>query len=139
MNLRRGRFGAGQCAICGEGHKYDCARCGADLCSEHAHGDNDRCTLCESEYETSYSVKDGALYMLTMLACPSLLMLAVVGALSVPTVGTYLAVAISVGTLAGVAKGFPAARKALAEGTRSRFLAENSLPGARLLSERSSA
>ena len=93
--------------------------------------------LCESEYETSYSVKDGALYVLTMLACPSLLMLAVVGVLSIPTAGPYLAVTIALATLTGVAKGFPAARKALAEGSRSRFLGENSLPGARLLSERS--
>ena len=137
--LRRGKYGAGQCAICGESQQHDCARCGADLCGEHVHGDDERCALCESEYETSYSVKDGALYVLTMLACPSLLMLAVLGALSIPTVGVAVAVSIAAVTLLGVAKGFPAARRALAQTSRARFLAENSVPGARLVSDTSRA
>ena len=136
MELRRGKFKPGRCAICGDAPDQGCARCGSDLCGQHGHAEDERCTLCESDYETSYSIRDGALYVLTMLACPSLLMLAVLGALSIPTVGLAVAVTISGLTLAGVAKGFPAARRSLAVNSRSRFLAENSLPDARLLSER---
>jgi hypothetical protein len=131
--LRRGKYKTGQCAICGEDQGHDCARCGADLCDQHLHGDDERCALCEYEYETSYSVKDGALYVLTMLACPSLLMLAVVGALSIPTVGPAVAIAIAAATVLGVAKGFPAARRTLARTSRARFLAESPVPDARLL------
>lgn len=136
VDVRRGRFRRGLCGVCGDGPAHDCARCGVDLCTSHGHKDDERCILCEREYETSFAVKDGALYVFTMLASPSLLMLAVLGALSIPSVGLAVAVTITIVTLVGVAKGFPTARRLIATSSRSRFLAENALPDARLIDGR---
>lgn len=133
MEARRGKYRAGQCAICGGGLVGDCARCGVELCGDHLHGDDDRCALCEREYEARYSVRDGGLYVATMLACPSLLCLAVLGTMSIGTIGPVIAGTILVTTLLGVAKGFPWARKRLAEGMRQRFLAEHPVPAAKVL------
>lgn len=132
MEARRGKHGPRECAICGGTPDTDCARCGSALCDDHRHGDDARCALCEREYEARYSLRDGGLYLATVVACPALLCLVVLGALSLP-MGTALAGIILVGTVAGVAMGFPWARRRLATNMRQRFLDEHPVPSARAL------
>ncbi len=45
------------CAACGEKSSLVCGRCALPLCVEHMHGEEERCKVCEAEYDALWTVR----------------------------------------------------------------------------------
>ena len=135
MDERRGKFGKGACSLCGDRVAASCARCKTPLCESHDHDRDTRCDICEGEYETSFALRDGGLYVAMAVLPP--VVLCVVAGLAVNS-GPMAMVAMPFISVIGLwtsVKSFPRARASLRRGLRQRFLETEGVPEARLLKD----